>query len=902
MTTAPDKIDPTELLRHRPALASLARQLVADHHRAEDLVQDAWLAALQRPPRAREALSSWLRRVLRHRAYRERQRESERPAREAAAARPEAVADSAEASLEGHRVLLAAVSSLREPMREAIVLRYYRGLGPREIAARLGVPVATAKTRLRRGLAELREALDDAHGNRRGAWVVALVPLTLPGRPSLPIAAPGAPLVFKVVVAVLFTLAGSAGFDALNGPGVPSAARATPSGDPRSAPPPDVAAAGVPAALSPRRVPAPLGERARLDEIVVQVVRQSDGRPMAGATVVLQKWATARQRGDDRATTASVRGITDASGRVVLESAIAPPFEIVVTGPDACPTVARLRRTAEQGAVLGPLVVELEADAVRGEVYWGRLLSHAEGRPVAGATIELQNATGENVGEVYSGADGRFAVARRAAVARAVVAALGYAPIRLRPGGGHASVDAAQELRLVAAASLAGRCVDAHGRPIAGVVVAATAPVRLLYRPNARSANGDQEVARWTATSTAAGSVELSGLPVGVPLKLGVSVDGVVVAGPESITLQAGQRATKVWHLGARATIAGHVVERGGEPAAGIEVWLARARTEARGFLTPERRERSAQTDRTGAFSFEAVGPGAWWVGPGAVPAQGSIAPVGELVRIEPSDDEARVEVRLERELYIRGRVIDVDGVGLARYRIHGHSKAASGGRLAYTEADGGFVYGPLAAGVYHLVAVPVSGGGDRTRSVAATAGDRDVVLQTWRAGAVAGEVVGATDGRALPAALSVIRAPSPNQPAELVGWLESERPAPFHFPGLRPGPYVLFARTADGQFGLQRVDVTGGPPSDGLAVPVAPGARLSLQAGDGHQELQYSVWWRDLVLCHGSLRPGMTAVETVPPGELSVRVRANEPSGRARTVAVELAEGDLATVDLARR
>ncbi len=57
-------------------------------------------------------------------------------------------------------MLQAAVASLAPPLREVIELAYWQGLSQTEIAERLGDPLGTVKTRTRRALALLAEALD----------------------------------------------------------------------------------------------------------------------------------------------------------------------------------------------------------------------------------------------------------------------------------------------------------------------------------------------------------------------------------------------------------------------------------------------------------------------------------------------------------------------------------------------------------------------------------------------------------------------------------------------------------------------------------------------------------------------------------------------------------------------
>lgn len=59
-----------------------------------------------------------------------------------------------------------ALGNLPEPQREALFLGYFEGLSCSEIAARVGAPIGTVKTRVATALAKLRDALDDAEGGR----------------------------------------------------------------------------------------------------------------------------------------------------------------------------------------------------------------------------------------------------------------------------------------------------------------------------------------------------------------------------------------------------------------------------------------------------------------------------------------------------------------------------------------------------------------------------------------------------------------------------------------------------------------------------------------------------------------------------------------------------------------
>lgn len=169
---------PEVLLNDLGWLRGLARSLVRDEERAEDLVQETLVVALETPPRNPGAWRAWLRQVARNLVYRTHRTEVRRERREHAVAREDSVESSIEASLERaelHRSLVDAVLSLGEPYRSTVVLRYFDGLEPSQIAERIEVPAGTVRVRLKRAHDQLREKLDSAHGDDRRAWLVPLV-------------------------------------------------------------------------------------------------------------------------------------------------------------------------------------------------------------------------------------------------------------------------------------------------------------------------------------------------------------------------------------------------------------------------------------------------------------------------------------------------------------------------------------------------------------------------------------------------------------------------------------------------------------------------------------------------------------------------------------------------------
>ncbi len=69
MGSSIEDLTPEDLLRETTWLNGLARQLVADPQRAEDVAQETWLALAQRRSRVSE-LRPWLRRVAQNLAAR----------------------------------------------------------------------------------------------------------------------------------------------------------------------------------------------------------------------------------------------------------------------------------------------------------------------------------------------------------------------------------------------------------------------------------------------------------------------------------------------------------------------------------------------------------------------------------------------------------------------------------------------------------------------------------------------------------------------------------------------------------------------------------------------------------------------------------------------------------------
>lgn len=148
----------------------LVRRIVRDPAQSEEVAQEAllelWRSAARFDPRRGSALS-WIL-TLAHRRAVDRVRSAraagEREQREALRAEEPAfdqVAEEVEAGLE-REWLRRCLERLTALQRQSVTLAYYDGYTYREVAERLRLPLGTVKTRMRDGLARLRECLGGA--------------------------------------------------------------------------------------------------------------------------------------------------------------------------------------------------------------------------------------------------------------------------------------------------------------------------------------------------------------------------------------------------------------------------------------------------------------------------------------------------------------------------------------------------------------------------------------------------------------------------------------------------------------------------------------------------------------------------------------------------------------------
>src|SRR5437773_11637793 len=138
-----------------------------DRAAAEDLVQDVFLAVWRNARRfdpERGTVRAWVLQITHFRLLNELRRRSRQPEVMpdpeglVLADLPASDPGPAEATWEQHRrtVLKSALDELPRPQREALSLAFLDDLTHEQVAVELGVPLGTAKTRIRPGLLKLR--------------------------------------------------------------------------------------------------------------------------------------------------------------------------------------------------------------------------------------------------------------------------------------------------------------------------------------------------------------------------------------------------------------------------------------------------------------------------------------------------------------------------------------------------------------------------------------------------------------------------------------------------------------------------------------------------------------------------------------------------------------------------
>jgi RNA polymerase sigma-70 factor (ECF subfamily) len=165
--------------RYGRAAYSLARRILTEETLAQDVVQEVFLSLWRDARRfdaGRGTVATYLLSMTHHRAVDVVRREENlrrwRTSDEGLELEPDPkarVEDEVEAS-ERRAEVRAALGELPAAQREALLLAYFGGYTQREVAALVGVPLGTVKTRMAAGMRKMKSALEDAGREEQQPW------------------------------------------------------------------------------------------------------------------------------------------------------------------------------------------------------------------------------------------------------------------------------------------------------------------------------------------------------------------------------------------------------------------------------------------------------------------------------------------------------------------------------------------------------------------------------------------------------------------------------------------------------------------------------------------------------------------------------------------------------------
>lgn len=532
---------------------SMSRRILFDASLAEDVVQQTWVAMLEKPPRDPRRVGAWFSRVAKNCALkllRGRQR-SDRREKGSDPGRPQAPPDEILDRETTIRAVTDALLELPEPYKRTLIQRYYDDLPPRVIAKREGVSVEAIRSRLQRGAAMMRSRLERDHGNGGPRVGHALYLLAYPPGLEFLTDLTQAGLERSLARVARLRPALVAGAAVVGGVGVITAVASHFGSGVEIAATVDHAEPkerGTPV-VRERAPTTPRSSNSRLDHeptsfepssVRVVVVKERDGAPAAGVGIELISFA------DPRAPLLPQGARTDELGIAVIPEATSGTAEVRVDR-------GGVRRVdiAEHGETLLELFLPLGVNA-RGRVLDGF------GAPVPGAAILLDTDSRDDVTRFVevarSDASGAYVV-DEIPPGRALAATHpSFGPSLVFPVAGFPGADSNLDLILTREPSrLVGRVVDEAGRPVAA---------RLRIEPLDHDSS---VVASWPTIDVAVGDdggFDVKGLFTG-PARLRARCLSSTTLDMK-IELPTGGTVDRLLTLPAGATITGRVARRDG--------------------------------------------------------------------------------------------------------------------------------------------------------------------------------------------------------------------------------------------------------------------------------------------------------------------------------------------------
>jgi RNA polymerase sigma factor (sigma-70 family) len=147
--------------RHREGVGRMAYLLIGDPNLAQDVAQEAFLIAWRDLRRLRDParFRAWVTGIAVNLCRKRRGSFRIQPGPPVAPARTMREQDEQPTEAELRLAVLGAIRALPHRLREAVVLRYYGDFTEAEIAAAIGIPAGTVKSRLARARELLSAAL-----------------------------------------------------------------------------------------------------------------------------------------------------------------------------------------------------------------------------------------------------------------------------------------------------------------------------------------------------------------------------------------------------------------------------------------------------------------------------------------------------------------------------------------------------------------------------------------------------------------------------------------------------------------------------------------------------------------------------------------------------------------------
>jgi hypothetical protein len=584
---------------------------------------------------------------------------------------------------------------------------------------------------------------------------------------------------------------------------------------------------------------------------------------------------------------------TDAEGRVEItappraELIVSVPAEHLNRGPASMMVAGLEPGTTTEIVLEVPTAVDLP--------YWIKVVDDTTRAPLIGATVSSKDES-EADASVVSNAQGFvFVPAHSSAHILLRVQAPDHTERYVMPARGHEQIEDAVVVELPSSATLRVHVVGADG-----VGVAAARVVLRATGDHLNYTHDDSSISmfrlpdlRWEGVTDAGGVATLNGLRPRVPIKASIE-SPMPWTSAQDITLDPGETRDVEWKVTKGCRLHGILIDQTNAPVIARQVSLRKAERQQMAYFlsSPSVEERKTVSDDQGRFDFPAVSAGTWWIGPSPLDrdkraSPDDVAALAQVVEVVDGQDAVDLTLRVDRGLFITGRVLDAKGAPVDHVMLTATDEEA---RLRVTvqsrDANGEFVIGPLMAGRYSLIA-NCFGRDASSSSTEVEAGTHDIVLRLRPGGAIAGTVLD-DNGQPIPAVVCLSRRD------EKFGMTTSPRPnGSFLFQGLEPGTYQLSAHTSDGLIGvLESVESSTDQSAPENVIQLRKGGRIRVRHHGPGNNCYFSVFQNGVELGNDGATLDTTADMVAPVGTVVVRASYYEANRTVeRTVEVKAGE-----------